>query len=277
MYRIDRPHNPFTTRKYIRSSARGAALLAMGLLSASSGCSEDDAEDDTPGAQEPAMTEIRTDESNLVMVNVWTPAGQATVADVAAAVTDGIATDISQQPGFIVAGIHQSTDESNVLVYGNWTEQAALDQAQTAIANGEAPTFAAAFDLATSEAHPYRVAAVIEPAGASALTVTEGSSVLTMVNTWTPRDGATVDEVATALVAGLNADISQLPGYLGAGVLASLDGSNVLVYGQWADQTAFDGVITAVQNGDTPVFAQAFALADSTPHPYTVDAVIAAE
>ncbi|MEM9463680.1 MAG: antibiotic biosynthesis monooxygenase [Myxococcota bacterium] len=234
----------------------------------------DDEQDDEP--QDPMTIEIRENEPNLTMINAWTPKDGVSVDEVAAALTDGLSADIRELPGFVVAGVHASQDESNVLVYGHWTDQDSLAAAQTAIGEGQAPTFAAAFGLADSAAHPYRVASVITSSGASSMTIAEDSSMLTMVNTWTPKEGASVDEVAAALIDGINAEISTLPGFMGASVLASLDESNVRVYGHWEDQAALDGVQTAAQNGEIPLFSQVFALADSLAHPYAVRSVIAA-
>lgn len=231
-------------------------------------------QDDDQGR--PMTIEIREGEPNLTMMNVWTPKDGVSVDQLAAALADGLGTEIRTLPGFVAAGVHASSDESNVLVYGHWKDQDALAGVQTAIEQGRAPTFAAAFGLADSAAHPYRVASVVTASDASSLTIAPDSSMLTMINTWTPKEGVLVDEVATALVEGISAEIRTLPGFLGASVLASLDESNVRVYGHWTDQAALAGVQDAVQDGEAPLFSKAFALADSLARPYTVRTVITA-
>lgn len=220
-----------------------------------------------------ATIEIQANETNLVMVNVWTPNEGVTVDEVASAVAAGIEADIAPLPGFLVAAVHASQDESNVLVYGHWTGADALAGVQEVLEAGEAPDFAAALGLAESVPHPYDVRSVD---ASGPLVIAEGSTFLTMVNTWTPNDGATVDDVATALVAAIGDEISTVPGFLGGSVHASTDESNVLVYGQWEDEAALGGVMAGVEAGDFPLFAQAAMLAGSVPHPYAVQAVIAA-
>ncbi|MEM6926717.1 MAG: hypothetical protein AAF602_07325, partial [Myxococcota bacterium] len=150
--------------------------------------------------------------------------------------------------------------------------QADLEAVGAVIERGDAPDFAAALAIATYDPRPYRVdtVSVVDPL----LIEQDDGTTLTMVNTWTPIGGATVDEVASTLSAGIEADTAVQPGALAFGVHASLDGSNVIAYGQWTDMASVEAFGDVIGMGGAPTFAEVFALAESVPHPYVVTAVI---
>lgn len=219
----------------------------------------------------PASLQIEEGSSPLTMINVWTPLEGTTVAELAEQVAIGIDDDIRAQDGFLIAAVHQSTDESNVLVYGQWEGQADLEAAGAAIEAGDAPDFSAALALGSYDPRPYRVDVVAAPVG---LEIASEVEYLTMVNTWTPFEGVSVDDVASALSAGIVADTAVQPGAQAFGVHASLDGSNVMAYGQWDDMASVEAYGDVIAAGGAPTFAQVFAQAESEAHPYRVTAVI---
>ncbi|MEM9068942.1 MAG: antibiotic biosynthesis monooxygenase [Myxococcota bacterium] len=212
---------------------------------------------------------IETDPTYLMMINVWTPHTGGSFTELSDAVRRGLENDMRSVDGFLGAAVLEAQDGSNVVVYGQWRDSTAVDAAGAKVAAGEAPDFAAALSLATTEAHPYRVDSLV-----GEIVIDTAADELTMINTWTPRDGVSVDEVATALSEGIRVDTSAQPGFRAAGVLASLDGSNVRAYGHWDDAAALEAYGSVIEAGAAATFAQVFALATSDARPYSVVAVI---
>lgn len=217
---------------------------------------------------EPTLT-IERGPTYLTMMNVWTPNPGVTASDLSEAVTLGLENDVRSADGFVGAAVLEGQDGGNVVVYGRWRDTAAIEAVGAAVAAGEAPDFAAALSLASTEAHPYRVDEVVGD-----LVIDLNADELTMINTWTPNDGITTDELAAALSEGIRMDTSAQPGFRAASVFASLDGSNVRAYGHWDDPAALETFGGVIEAGGAPTFSQVFALAVSDARPYSVVAVV---
>lgn len=130
--------------------------LAAGLLS--SACAQ-------TGGHALETVVIDPDAPRLTMINVLTPE-PGKQADVVAALNDGLGAQVANMPGFISATIHKSLDNEYVVVYAQWRDQAAVDEAVKRIQTGGAPSMMTAFTIASPEFHPYDVIAVHKAKGA---------------------------------------------------------------------------------------------------------------
>lgn len=110
-------------------------------------------------ATEPRTATIRAAPAYLTMINVFTPT-TGTQDEVAAAVQMGLENSVSNMPGFIRSTVHRSKDDSKVVVYAQWRDQASVDAAVAAIKDGAAPEMLRALTIARSELHPYDVLSV---------------------------------------------------------------------------------------------------------------------
>lgn len=111
------------------------------------------------GAQDDAAPTITADPDVLTMVNVVTPT-DTTQDELAQLLTHGMEETMSRLPGFISATVHKSQDNDYVVVYAQWTDIEAVQNAGAQIAAGNAPAMAEAFTKATPEFHPYEVVSV---------------------------------------------------------------------------------------------------------------------
>lgn len=215
----------------------------------------DDAEDNRDMNETAKVLVLETGGAYLTMSNVWTPTEGVAITKLTAAVPLGLSNDIQGREGFVAGAVLEASDASNVVVYARWRDMAALESVGAAIGAGEAPDFAAALALAATEAHPYRVDSV---RGEIAIDLRDDE--LTMINTWTPTVGVSVDEVATALSSGIATDTAQQPGFRSTAVLASLDGSNLRADGHWDDAAALEAFGGVIMSGGAPAFASVFPL-----------------
>lgn len=212
---------------------------------------------------------VETGETYQTMMNVWTPNEGVSIAQLSDAVTVGLTNDIRVRDGFLGGAVLEATDGSNVVVYARWRDLAAVEAIQEVIATGEAPDFLAALALASTEAHPYRVDSLTGD-----IDIDLDDDELTMINTWTPLEGASVDEVATALTAGIAMDTAAQPGFRAAAVFASIDGSNVRAYGHWDGPESLEAYGAVIMNGGAPTFARVFGFAESDARAYRVVALL---
>lgn len=133
-----------------------AALAGMALILAAGS---------SAGAQKEAAPTNAADPSVLTMINVVTPT-ETTQDELAQLLTRGMQETMSKLPGFISATIHKSWDNDYIVVYAQWTDIEAVQNAGVQIAAGNAPAMAEAFTKATPEFHPYEVVSVTMAAGA---------------------------------------------------------------------------------------------------------------
>lgn len=110
-------------------------------------------------AATPSTVTIRSQANYLTMMNVFTPT-EGTQDDVIAAVNKGLDEQVSKLPGFINATVHRSLDNDYVVVYAQWRDRAAVDEAIKVIQAGGAPDMMRAFTLASPELHPYQVVSI---------------------------------------------------------------------------------------------------------------------
>lgn len=121
------------------------AILAIGVLAATAAACSSDSPDTT----------ISPDNDVITAINVLTP-DPDDQERVVSLLEEGI-TDISQQPGFVSASIHQSFDSPKIVVYAQWEDQAAFDGIVEYITNGGAPAQGEAFAIGNPEFHLYDV------------------------------------------------------------------------------------------------------------------------
>lgn len=143
----------------LRSFAKGRrALLATVLSSLAVSTAVMPLHAQSVSADQQTAT-IRADADYLTMINVFTPT-TGTQDEVAAAVRAGLEDSVSKMPGFIRSTVHRSKDDSKVVVYAQWRDQASVDAAVAAIEAGAAPEMLRALTIARSELHPYDVLSV---------------------------------------------------------------------------------------------------------------------
>ncbi|WP_343764487.1 antibiotic biosynthesis monooxygenase family protein [Gangjinia marincola] len=104
---------------------------------------------------------ISTAGSHLTVVNVLSPKPEEQ-QKIVNLLQDGISTVISKQKGFISASIHKSMDSEHVVVYAQWKDQQALNNAVKLIEAGGAPSMLQVFSSANPDYHPYKVVSVNE-------------------------------------------------------------------------------------------------------------------
>lgn len=107
----------------------------------------------------PPTVTIRSQADYLTMMNVLTPT-EGTQNEVIAAINKGLNEQVSQLTGFINATVHRSLDNDYVVVYAQWRDQAAVNEAVEVIQAGGAPDMLRAFTLASPEFHPYQVVSI---------------------------------------------------------------------------------------------------------------------
>lgn len=127
-----------------------SAPLALALIIATGSASV---------AQDRTAPIIVADPGILTMINVVTPT-EITQDELAELLTLGMQETMSTLPGFISATVHKSQDNDYVVVYAQWSDIAAVENAGALIAAGNAPEMAEAFTKATPEFHPYEVVSV---------------------------------------------------------------------------------------------------------------------
>ena len=136
-------------------SSRAVALFASVALSACAGLGT------TVAADGPSI-EVAAGKAPLTMINVLVPSEGTSVERLADALREGLGEHVSTFPGFVSAAVHRSLDDSYVVVYAKWDDQAAVDGAVQRIMGGEAPAMAEAFSMSSPDFHPYEVLEVIE-------------------------------------------------------------------------------------------------------------------
>ena len=98
-------------------------------------------------------------------------------------------------------------------------------------------------------------------------TISTDNPVVTLVNIFTV-DPTRQQELVTLLVTATEQVMCQLPGYVSANIHASLDGSRVVNYAQWASREAFEAMLQHPEARQH--MHQALTLAMAEPHLYTV-------
>ncbi|UJB73254.1 antibiotic biosynthesis monooxygenase (plasmid) [Acaryochloris sp. 'Moss Beach'] len=108
-------------------------------------------------AQSPVRTAtIDPSLQTLTMVNVLTPES-GKQDEVIRLLQAGMDEEMKLQPGFISSTIHRSLNSDHVVVYAQWTDQAAVDAAVKVIQSGKAPNMQNVFSIASPDFHPYQV------------------------------------------------------------------------------------------------------------------------
>ena len=109
------------------------------------------------------MTEIRTGQSLVTLINVFTvePAQQQRLVDVLVEATEAV---MNTMPGFISANIHRSVDGTRVVNYAQWRSR---EDFERMLQHPDAiPHMREAGSLASFEPHLYEVVYVDEAADA---------------------------------------------------------------------------------------------------------------
>lgn len=102
--------------------------------------------------------QITPNSNVLTMINVWTPAvGQQ--AEFIAMLEKALSGELIKQPGFVSGNIHRSLDSDHVVMYAQWSDQAALEAFVAKLQSGGAPEMTAVFEAALPDYHPYQVTA----------------------------------------------------------------------------------------------------------------------
>lgn len=114
----------------------------------------------TPAFAADTLT-VAAESQPLTMINVLTPKTGVSVDELAAKLARGLTDATSAFEGFLGAAVHRSLDDSVVVVYAQWEDQAAVDEAVRRIGSGDAPEHAEAFGMSSPVFHPYEVVAVV--------------------------------------------------------------------------------------------------------------------
>lgn len=114
----------------------------------------------TAGSADAQTISINAQDEYVTRVNIFTPY-RGKQADTVRLLQEGLSEEMSAQPGFISAAIHQSLDSENVVVYAQWRDQAAFEAAGRVRESGGTPLMSRVFEVARPASHPYRVISII--------------------------------------------------------------------------------------------------------------------
>lgn len=105
------------------------------------------------------------------------------------------------------------------------------------------------------------------------LTISQHETPFTVINRFFPKP-EDQEELVSVLNEGLSQEMSIQPGFIAASVHRSVDSSDVLVYGQWADAEALAAAADVIRSGGAPNMARGFDLGQPQYHPYEVSSVV---
>lgn len=103
-------------------------------------------------------------------------------------------------------------------------------------------------------------------------TITPRTSVLTMINILSPKDG-NQEALVAQLQRALQSTLVKQPGFISGNIHRSLNSRHVVNYAQWKDQASLEAFVTKLNAGKAPEMARVFAMATPDYHPYKVMSV----
>lgn len=253
----------FNTKR--RFNGAGIASLVIALLY--SGCADESSDgpsEDNLGVSTCAT--ISGQDTVLTVINLLNPAPE-NQTELIELLNAGIDQEIRSQDGFVSASIHQSLDNSYVVNYAQWRDEASLQATAEWIEAGNAPTMAEAFALGNPDFHPHRI---VEQFSTAEVRIDCNATALTLINFLTPNAEVAASELALQLAEAMRAEVAATPGFISATVHESLDSPLVVNYAQWENEESVGAITTALEQGEAPELGDAFSLGTPDFHPFAV-------